>query len=432
MKQGMKKHARNRGMRMKAEIIAVGTELLLGQIVNTNAQYLAEQCAGIGIDVYFQTVVGDNVERIASAMDIASRRADVVLCTGGLGPTMDDLTRDALGRHTGAELVMDDDGLRRIETYFAERGTAMLESNRRQALTLAGADVLPNDAGMAVGTALRHEGKLYLLLPGPPREMKVMFERYARGWLRAKMDGEQPLFSKSLKFAGIGESGLEHALLDLIEGQRDPTIAPYAKEGEVMIRLTTRAGSETEAHAKMAATEAEIRRRVGDHLYADEDVSLDLVVVRQLSERGLTLAAAESCTGGLFADMVTSHPGSSASFAGGVVSYTNEAKQSLLGVPAALLSGEGAPGAVSAETAAAMAEGARERLGTTFAVSFTGVAGPSPAEGKPAGLVYLGVAEEGKRTEVRELKLSGGRDIVKLRACRAAFYELWKRLKQQK
>jgi nicotinamide-nucleotide amidase len=413
---------------MKAEIIAVGTELLLGQILNTNAQFLAEECAGIGIDVYFQTVVGDNVERICSSLAIASKRADVIICTGGLGPTMDDLTRDALGLHAGAELVMDEDGLKRIEDYFKVRNATMVESNRRQALTLQGADALPNDTGMAVGTALKHEGKLYVLLPGPPRELKPMFERYAKPWLRAGMNESLPLFSKPLKFAGIGESGLEHALIDLIEGQADPTIAPYAKEGEVMIRLTSRAATEAEAFAKMAATEAEIRRRVGQHLYAEEDVSLDAVIVRLLRQRGMTLAAAESCTGGLFADMITSHSGSSEVFLGGIVSYTNGAKTGLLGVPEALLAGEGSPGAVSPETAVAMAEGVKARLSTSFGIAFTGVAGPSSAEDKPVGLVYVGIAEEGKPTAVEELKLSGSREIIKLRAARAGFYQLWKRL----
>jgi len=414
---------------MKAEIIAVGTELLLGQIVNTNAQYLAEQCASMGIDVYFQTVVGDNLERIVSSLRIASERADVVLCTGGLGPTLDDLTRDALGAFLGVAQKMDEPALRKIEDYFQSRGLTMVESNRRQALTLEGADPLPNDTGMAVGTAIKRDGKLYVLLPGPPRELKPMFETYAKPWLRANLGAETPLFSKSLKFAGIGESGLEHALIDLIEAQADPTIAPYAKEGEVMIRLTTRAATEAEAAAKLAATEAEIRRRVGQHLYAEEDVSLDAVIVGLLREKGQTLAAAESCTGGLFADMVTAHPGSSDAFKGGVVSYTNGAKTALLGVSPALLEGENAPGAVSAETAAAMAEGVRERLGATFGVAFTGVAGPSPSEGKPVGLVYLAIAEEGRPTAVAELKLSGSREIVKLRAARAGFYELWKRLR---
>lgn len=411
---------------MKAEIIAVGTELLLGQIVNTNAQFLAEKLAGIGIDVYFQTVVGDNVERICSSLQIASERADVIICTGGLGPTMDDVTRDALSLHVGAQLVIDEEGLGKIERFYKARNLVMVESNRRQALTLEGADVLANDTGMAVGSALKHHGKLYMLLPGPPRELKPMFERYGVPWLRGEMQEERPLFSKPLKFAGIGESALEHALIDLIEAQGDPTIAPYAKEGEVMIRLTTRAATEEEALAKMAATEEEIRRRVGKHLYAQEDVSLDYVIVRTLRERGLTLAVAESCTGGLFSDMVTSHPGSSDVFAGGVVSYTNAAKMALLGVPGALLEGEGAPGAVSPETAGAMAEGARSRLGAAFGLSFTGVAGPSPSEGKPVGLVYVGIAAEGKPTEVRELKLSGSREMIKLRAARTGFYELWK------
>lgn len=414
---------------MKAEIIAVGTELLLGQIVNTNAQFLSERLADLGIDVYFQTVVGDNLERIVSAIEIASRRADIILCSGGLGPTMDDLTRDALSRFTGAEMVMDADSLRKIEEYFAQRGAKASDSNRRQALTLAGADSLPNDTGMAVGTALEQNGKLYLLLPGPPRELKPMFDRYAREWLRQKMNETHPLFSKSLKFAGIGESALEEALADLIRGQSDPTLAPYAKEGEVMVRVTTRAAGAAEADAKMKETIAEIRRRVGDHLYAEEDIGLEALIVRILRERKLTLAAAESCTGGMFAEMVTEHPGSSEAFLGGIVSYSNGAKRSLLGVPGEWLEGEGAPGAVSAQTAAAMAEGARERFGATFAVSFTGVAGPSSSEGKPPGLVYFALAEEGKETLVRELKLSGSREIVRLRACRAGFYELWKRLK---
>lgn len=413
---------------MKAEIIAVGTELLLGQIVNTNARYLAEQCAGLGIDVYFQTVVGDNVDRIRAALAIAAQRADVMICSGGLGPTQDDVTREALGLHVGAGLVMHEPSLQKIEAYFAARNAAMIESNRRQALTLQGADPLPNDTGMAVGTALSAGGKWYVLLPGPPRELHAMFERHAKPWLRANMNEERPLYSKSLKFAGIGESGLEHALIDLIEGQADPSIAPYAKEGEVMIRLTTRAASEREAFAKIASTEEEIRRRVGDHLYATEDVSLDAVIVRMLRDSRLSLSAAESCTGGLFAEMVTSHPGSSDVFAGGIVSYTNAVKTALLGVSSSLLEGEDAPGAVSAETAAAMAEGVRTRLGTTFGIAFTGVAGPSESEGKPVGLVYVAVAEQGRPTETETLRLSGNRDMIRLRAARSGFYQLWKRL----
>ncbi len=414
---------------MRAEIVAVGTELLLGQIVNTNAQYLSESCAGIGLNVYYQTVVGDNLQRIRDALAIAESRADVVICTGGLGPTMDDLTRDAVAAHVGAGLVLHEPTYEKIQAFFADRGLEMVESNRRQALIVEGGEALLNDTGMAAGTALVHGDTLYVLLPGPPRELKPMFARYAVPWLRRMMREDEPLFSKSLKFAGIGESSLEHALIDLIEAQRDPSIAPYAKEGEVMIRLTTRAKSEAEAFAKMAAAEAEIRRRVGSHLYAEEDVSLDAVIVRMLRERGLTIAAAESCTGGLFGDMVTSHAGSSEVYKGGVISYTNEAKERLLGIPSAVLSGEAAPGAVSKETASRMAESVKERLGASFGISFTGVAGPSTSEGKPVGTIFVGIAQEGKPTAVEELKLSGSREMIKLRAARAGFYQLWKRLK---
>jgi nicotinamide-nucleotide amidase len=414
---------------MKAEIIAVGTELLLGQIVNTNARFLSEQCANIGLDVYYQTVVGDNVERICSALKIAATRADVIICTGGLGPTMDDLTRDALAIHVNTTLVYDDLTLSRVEEYFMTRNINMIESNRRQALTLLGATALPNDAGMAVGTAMINQGKYYILLPGPPKELKVMFEQYAKSWLRTCMGEKQPLYSLSLKFAGIGESALEDKLVDLIQAQSDPTIAPYAKEGEVMIRLTTRAVSEVAAFTKMQTIKEEIMKRVGDHLYAEEDVSLDYVIQQLLQEHRLTIAAAESCTGGLFSNMITTHPGSSDILVGSVICYTNEAKQRQLGIPIDLLEGEHAPGAISATVAAMMAENVMNLLDADIGISFTGVAGPGSAEGKNPGLVYMGIALRGKDVKVEKLQLSGSREMIKLRACRTGFYQLWKILK---
>ncbi len=414
---------------MKAEIIAVGTELLLGQIVNTNARYLSEQCAAIGIDVYFQTVVGDNVDRICEALRIASERANIIICTGGLGPTLDDLTRDALANHLGVELMMDQQSLMKIEHFFVSRNITMVESNRRQALTLVGADPLPNDTGMAVGTAIRCAEKCYILLPGPPKELTVMFDRYAKPWLRQSLGEKRPLYSKSLKFAGIGESSLEYALLDLISSQADPTIAPYAKEGEVMIRLTTRASNELEAMERMAATEAEIRNRVGSHLYAEEDVSLDQVIVQLFKQKEITLATAESCTGGLFSNMITSHTGSSAIFAGGFCCYTNRAKHVQLGIPLELLEGPDAPGAISPEVAAMMAERAMDVLHTDYGISFTGVAGPDAAEGKPPGLIYIGISGRNQPTIVETLQLSGSREMIKLRACRTGFYQLWRRIR---
>ncbi len=415
---------------MKAEIIAVGTELLLGQIVNTNAQYLSEELAGLGIDVYFQTVVGDNMRRLTEALAIARNRADLVLLTGGLGPTQDDLTKDALASYTGVSLVMHEPSLQRIVSYFEERGIAMVESNRRQALLPEGADALPNDTGMAVGAAMMTEDTFYIMLPGPPRELKPMFERYAKPWLLQASGESEPLFSRMLKFAGIGESALEDALLDLIDKQTDPSIAPYAKEGEVTIRLTTRAADEASGTAKLAETEAEIRKRVGSYLYAAHDIPLEAVIVDLMKRRKLTLALAESCSGGMLADMITLVPGSSAVLNGGYVCYTNKAKQSMLGLPQTLFAGEQAPGAVSEQTAIALAEAARERLGSDFGVSMTGVAGPDELEGKPVGLVYIGLAGPGEEAEAYRLSLRGDRGMIKLRACRSALYRLWSKLKQ--
>lgn len=416
---------------MKAEIIAVGTELLLGQIVNTNAQYLSQQCAALGIDIYFQTVVGDNEGRLRQALDTARQRADLIICTGGLGPTKDDLTKDVLAAFTGKELIMHEPSLDKIKSMFRDRGLAMAESNARQALMLTDSDPLINDNGLAVGVALTHEGTHYMLLPGPPREMKLMFDTYGTSWLSRLADGRGALYSRMLKFAGIGESALEKELLDLIEAQQDPTIAPYAKEGEVTVRLTTRAATEEEANSKLKPVEEEIRRRLGKHLYATEDKPIEQIIYEQLKERGMTLSAAESCTGGLISDLITSVPDSSSVFSGSIVSYTNAVKETILQVPAGLLEGPEAPGAVSKETAEAMAGKVRELLGTDYALSVTGIAGPGSAEGKPVGLVYIGLAERGKPTTVVEGRYSGTRELIKLRAAKAALYLLWQRLQER-
>ncbi|RKN86451.1 competence/damage-inducible protein A [Paenibacillus ginsengarvi] len=415
---------------MKAEIIAVGTELLLGQIVNTNAQYIAQGCASIGLNVYYQTVVGDNRERIRQSFSLAASRADVIIATGGLGPTQDDLTKDALSELFGLPISIHGPSMEKITAVFQSRGIEMVKSNERQANVLEGCTPLANDNGLAVGVALTHEGTHYILLPGPPKEMKPMFDQYAVPWIRSVMGEEaSPLYSKMLKFAGIGESSLEHRLIDLIDGQQDPTIAPYAKEGEVSIRLTTRACSEAEAERKLADTEREIRSRVGEYIYADRDVPIEYELVSMLIAAGRTVALAESCTGGLVSEMLTAVPGSSAAYRGGIVCYTNEAKKELLGVPAHVLEGEGAPGAISSETAILLAQNAMERTGADYALSVTGVAGPAESEGKPVGLVYLGVAERGKPAEAMKLQLSGNREAIRLKAAKQALYVLWQRLK---
>ena len=410
---------------MKAEIIAVGTELLLGQIVNTNAQYLSRGLADLGIDVYYQTVVGDNKARIAQAIHIARGRADLLVFTGGLGPTLDDLTRDALAEYLGREIGIHEPTMEKILNMFSARGGAFIESNRRQAMLIDGATPLRNDTGLAVGNALNADGTCYLLLPGPPREMKPMFDNDGAAWLKEQLGQSYALYSVMLKFAGVGESKLEDLLIDLIEAQQDPTIAPYAKEGEVAVRVSTKASGEEEASRKLAGTLAEIRARTQAYLFAEEDVPIEAAVVRLLTEGQRTLALAESCTGGMVAELVTTIPGSAVAFKGGVVSYSNEVKMKQLGVPAALLEGEGAPGAISAETAIAMAEGMRAAADTDFALSVTGNAGPSAAEGKPVGLVYVGLAERGQPARVEKLELSGDREGIRLRAAKRALYLLW-------
>lgn len=417
---------------MKAEIIAIGTELLLGQIVNTNAQYLAHECASMGIHVYFQTVVGDNRQRLLDVFKQAAGRADLIICTGGLGPTQDDLTKEVLGEMLGRKLILHEPSLQKISRQFQDRGIHMVESNKRQALTLEGARNLENQTGLAIGTALTDKDKHYLLLPGPPGEMKPMFQHEAKPWLLSIMGEEKPLFSKMLKFAGIGESALEDRLIDLIQTQSDPTIAPYAKEGEVTIRVTTSAGSEEEADRIMQPTIDEISRRLDEHMYAatGSDITIEEAVIDLLRTKGMTLATAESCTGGMLGDMITANAGSGDVYVGGMVSYSNEMKQTLLGIDSQLLQGNDAPGAISPETARCMAENIRKLSGADVAVSTTGIAGPSGQEGKPVGLVYVGIAFKEAPTEVIKLQLSGGRKTIKIRTAKNAFYHIWRHVKR--
>ncbi|MEB3102640.1 competence/damage-inducible protein A [Ferviditalea candida] len=415
---------------MKAEIIAVGTELLMGQIVNTNAQFLSRQCASLGIDVYFQTVVGDNMSRLQQALQIAKDRADLIICTGGLGPTQDDLTKEAVALFTGRALVMDPPALENIKRFFEQRGIPMVDSNLRQAQVIEGCHPLPNDTGLAAGVSLTDGGTHYLLLPGPPKELMPMFDNYAIPWLRSVMKDETPLFSRILKFAGIGESSLEHQILDMIEAQSDPTIAPYAKVGEVTLRITTKALTLEQAEEKIMPVVQELYNRLGKYIYAEEDVPLEKAVVRLLTEKNLTLSTAESCTGGLLSEMITSLSGSSAVFKGGVVSYSNALKHQLLQIPMDVLEGEGAPGAVSDVTAGLMAENVRKLTGADIAVSVTGVAGPTQSENKPVGLVYIGLAHKNGETFIEKLQLNGGREAIRYRSAKHVLYRLWRLLQK--
>ncbi|GGH18067.1 competence/damage-inducible protein A [Paenibacillus segetis] len=415
---------------MKAEIIAVGTELLLGQIVNSNAQYLSQELASLGIDVYVQTVVGDNINRLCEAVRLASSRADLMIFTGGIGPTQDDITKQALASVLGRSLHIDRMAMDNLDRFFKDRGTPMTENNRRQALAIDGGTPLPNETGLAVGNAIAEDGKFYIVLPGPPSEMKPMFQNEAKPWiLQHVLTNEMPIYSTMLKFAGIGESLLETKLMDLIENQTDPTIAPYSKESEVTIRISTKADSESEASGKLKTMEQEIASRLSEHLYANEDVPIEKVIIDMMTEQGLTLAVAESCTGGLLMETITTIPGSATVFIGGIVCYSNAMKEKLLNVPHDMLEGEDAPGAVSAETAQVLAEQVRMIVDTDFGVSITGVAGPGYSERKPVGLVYIAISRRGGDTMVMELNLKGNRDTIRIRSAKTVLYHLWKQLK---
>lgn len=408
---------------MRAEIIAVGTELLLGQIANTNAQFLSQKLAEIGVGVYFHTVVGDNTERLLQVIQLAAERSDLVIFTGGLGPTQDDLTKETVAAHLGVELVTDRPAMEYIEGFFVKRGIPMTENNRKQALVLAGSHVFANNFGMAPGMAICHDSTTFVLLPGPPSELYPMVERSVMPYLIDLLPEKRVFHSHVLRFYGIGESALEERLLDLIEKQDNPTIAPYAKEFEVTLRLTARAATIEEGEALIFPVEKEIRERVGQYIYGmGEDSSLHEVLVTELARRGETIACAESCTGGTAASLITSVPGSSAVFNGGIVCYTNEVKNQVLGVPEEVLNTDGA---VSEKTAQLLAENVRAKLRSTYGISVTGVAGPDPSEGKPVGLVYVGIAVEGMPTVVKELRLAGSRRAIVGRAAKfALFYAL--------
>ncbi|MCM3469654.1 competence/damage-inducible protein A [Brevibacillus borstelensis] len=412
---------------MKAEIIAVGTELLLGQIANTNAQFLSQKLAEIGVGVYFHTVVGDNTERLMQVIKQASVRSDLIIFTGGLGPTQDDLTKETVAAHIDAGLVTDPVAMERIESFFHQRGIVMTENNRKQALVFDRGQVFPNDTGMAPGMAAEHNGRTFVLLPGPPSELYPMVDRYVMPYLIGLLPEQQVVHSHVLRFYGIGESALEEQLLDLIESQENPTIAPYAKEFEVTLRITARAKTVAEAEKLIEPVEREIYRRLGEFIYAKGETSLHEVLVEELKQNGKTIACAESCTGGKVASLVTSVPGSSTVMRGGIVCYTNDAKRELVDVPQAVLDTDGA---VSEQTARLLAENVRQKLRATCGVSVTGVAGPDPSEGKPVGLVYIGVAIDGLPTVVKELRLAGRRHAIVGRAAKFALFYALQRLKK--
>lgn len=394
---------------MVVELISVGTEILLGNIVNTNATYLAEKCALLGCSLYHQTVVGDNEERMEEAIRQAIERADIVILTGGLGPTKDDLTKEVTAKVFGRKLYMDEHSKARIQDYFEKiKSKKVTENNWKQALVPEGAIVIDNLNGTAPGLILedKERGKAAILIPGPPNEMKPMFEHDIAPYLNKKQP--EGIYSHMVKVCGIGESRAETMVADLMDAQTNPTLAPYAKTGEVHFRVTARACSEEAAEKLMEPMIEEMKKRFGDAVYTtEENVTLEESVIRLLEEKKMTVTTAESCTGGKLSGRLLNVAGASSVYNEGYITYANASKEKILGVKHETLE---TYGAVSEQTAAEMALGATKAAGADAALSVTGIAGPGGGTAeKPVGLVYIGCAVNGEVT-VREYRFTGNRE----------------------
>ncbi|AZB43011.1 competence/damage-inducible protein A [Bacillus sp. FJAT-42376] len=413
-------------MNTKTEIIAVGSELLLGQIVNSNAQFISRELAEMGFNTFYHTVTGDNAGRLTEAVKTAQSRSNIIIFTGGLGPTKDDLTKEAIAGHLNVNLVMDAEAMASIEEYFVKVKRTMTENNRKQALVLEGAHILKNDTGMAPGMALESDGIIYLLMPGPPSEMRPMFLNYARPYLLERLGVQEKIMSRVLRYFGIGESQLESELEDLIDSQTNPTIAPLAGDGEVTLRLTAKHREATSATQLLNEMEQKINARVGDYFYGYDSTSLLQEVTDALIERKTTIASAESLTGGLFSEQLTTVKGTSSVLMGGIVCYTNAVKENLLKVKQETLRNHGA---VSEQCAREMAENIRHLAGSDIGISFTGVAGPEPMEGQPVGTVFIGISSKNE-TEVHKLNLAGSRDGIRKRSVKYGCRFLMKHLEK--
>ena len=412
-------------MNHTAELIAVGTELLLGNIANTDAQILSQGLSALGITVHYHTVVGDNPQRLRDALDIAKTRADIIITTGGLGPTYDDLTKQTICAAFGRELVLHEDILETIRSYFARSGRTMPDNNVQQAMLPVGCTVFDNPVGTAPGCAFEEGGVHVLMLPGPPFECRYLFEHRAMAYLQALTDGV--IVSHEIRVFGMGESHVEAKLRDMMTTMTNPTLAPYAKPNECMLRATAKAPTAAQAEALLAPLVQQVRDVLGDVVYGVDVGSLEEVVSRLLRERGLTLSTAESCTGGLIAKRVTDIPGASQVFRGGVVSYTNDVKADVLGVPRAALD---TWSAVSEPVARAMAEGCRRLCGSDIALAVTGLAGPEGDDrGNEVGTVYIALADR-RGTLCKRLScgMGRGRDRVRSAAAQNALDLLRRRL----
>lgn len=397
---------------MNAEIIAVGTELLMGQIANTNAQYISEKLNSIGINVYYHSVVGDNRERLTETLSHACSRSQLVILTGGLGPTQDDLTKETVALFFERNLLLHEESLQQIKDYFLRINRTMVQSNEKQAYLPEGSIAIPNPNGTAPGCIIDNGKNIVALLPGPPREMQPMLTETILPYLTQKSD--QKISSQYLRVFGIGESMVEDMLIDLIEGQTNPTIATYAKEFEVNIRITASCFPQQDVDSILLPVVSEIQKRLGNNITTTENEEMEFIVARLLQQSRQTLATAESCTGGLLSGRLTNVPGISESFVSGFVTYSNQAKVNNLGVQTDTLSNYGA---VSEETAVEMARGVRLKSNADIGLSITGIAGPGGATDiKPVGLVYIALAHQ-EGTICKKLTLQGNRQRIRHAAC---------------
>ncbi|WP_125115397.1 competence/damage-inducible protein A [Agathobaculum sp. Marseille-P7918] len=400
---------------MNAELIAVGTEILLGDIVNTDAQVISQGLSELGINVFYQTVVGDNPARLRHVIETARDRADIIITTGGLGPTLDDLTKETLATVFGRKMALHQPSLDRIKGFFQTIGREMTPNNEKQAWLPEGCTVFVNEWGTAPGCAFEAYGKHVLMLPGPPRECNPMWKECAMPYLYKLAGG--CIVSRNVRVFGLGESNMETILHDMMETSTNPTIAPYAKTSECFARVTAKADTPEACEKLLEPVVEKICDLLGDDVYGVDVDSLEQVVGDGLRERGMTLAVAESCTGGLLSKRITDVPGCSDYYLGGVCSYANEVKMKVLGVKKETLD---TVGAVSPEVAEQMAEGVAKALGADVGVGITGVAGPGGGtDDKPVGLVYISIWCKGKHY-TRKMKSTNGRDRVRMQAASTA------------
>ncbi|QGH34599.1 competence/damage-inducible protein A [Gracilibacillus salitolerans] len=412
---------------VKAELISVGTELLLGQIVNTNAAWISEQLADKGISVYYHSVVGDNFNRLADVFREAGKRSDLVFITGGLGPTEDDLTREAFQHISGVQIEADQGTLDKMEAFFAKNNRTMTPNNRKQAQVFEGSKVLHNSVGIAPGIIVDYNKTIWVFMPGVPREMKAIMTEEVLPYLKDTLALEAVIKSRMLRFIGIGESQLEYNLRDLISNQTNPTIAPLASEGEVALRLTAKAESYQEAEQLIEQTEVKIKKQVGQYLYAYDNVHIEKKVFELLKQNHLTIASAESLTGGAFASKVVDQGGVSAIFNGAAVVYHPFSKTSALRIDDELIT---TYGTISKECAESMARQVKKIYQSKLGISFTGVAGPDELENQPVGTVYISICDQNDQLFTERYQFNGDRQEIRNRAVKKAFELLFYLLKK--